>query len=73
MQPDGKPPLSTMGNSARGPRRTVEMFDTHRHLGDETSFGLGQPHAAMPSLEQNDTKRLFQRLDPGADARLRNL
>ena len=46
----------------------VELGDAGRYFGDEVAAGLGQPDAAMATLEQQDTERLLQPLDPGADA-----
>lgn len=46
------------------------MLNACRYLRDEEASGIRQPNAAMTTLEQEDTKVFFQRLDPRADAGL---
>lgn len=52
--------------------RMVKLIDADRYPLDEVASGLGQPDAACVTLEQEDTKVLFQRLYAGADAGLRH-
>ncbi|BEV47127.1 hypothetical protein CRBSH125_33100 [Afipia carboxidovorans] len=46
----------------------VKMTNARRHFGDEALPGFGQPDTTMAALEQENAKRLLQRLDPRANA-----
>lgn len=59
----------SQGRHARGFYSMVEVVDAGRHPLDKEASGLGEPDASRVTLEQDNTK-LFQRLDPCADARL---
>jgi len=48
----------------------IEMANPSGDFRDETAAGVGQTDATMAALEQNNTKILLQRLDPGTHARL---
>jgi len=48
----------------------IKNADTFLNLIDELATGFGETNAPRVALEENDTKVLFQQLDPGADTRL---
>ena len=50
--------------------RSIKSADGFLNLIDELASSIGESNAAGVALEENDTKVLFQQLDPGADTRL---
>jgi hypothetical protein len=72
VQTDTEPSLLTACYRARRPHGMIEMLNPGGHVFKEMPSGLSQPDAAVTSLEQRNTKILFELFNPRADGGLTN-
>ena len=70
MQADPQAPFLAARQCASGFHGMVKLVNTGRYARNEMASGFGQPDAPRMTLEQEDAKIFFQRLDPRADAGL---